>query len=495
MRSWQTPNGSTTRSPSGPLTNGTHTTVAPLTDVFVGAGGLAWGLERLRRSGHAETALDLAAVAQRALARYREAPFVLEGEELPSPARSSLFNGESGLVLVAWLLEPTDELASELLELVRQNIGNEANELMWGVPGTLLAARLLHARTREERWRAAVEESAQALRDERDDEGLWTQKLYGHSVRILGPIHGFVGNIAALGDTRGAADVLSRTAIVEDGRANWPPSIGREDKPRLQWCHGAPGIIATASELPRRGAAARRRRADLGRRAAACEEKGAGLCHGTAGNGYALLKTFERTGDERWLERARAFAMHALAQVEQLPARYSLFTGGIGAALYAADCIDARRALSDRRRPGRFVSRKRAALVIGTLLSHRRLPRPSSSTSTSQGRDHLGSTTEFIPTETAPPPVATPKIVWPDVRLRPRAHPRRARRSAAPALPQALDRRRGTLLEFPPAIGYGRLYPRRRRRVTCSRFDEDGSARVDVQVPPLPGRPRRPSTT
>jgi hypothetical protein len=319
-----------------------YKTPIPLTDVFVGAGGLAWGLERLRRSGHAETTLDLGAVAHRALARYREAPLVLEGEELPSPARSSLFNGEAGLVLVAWLFEPTDELASELFELVRRNIGNEANELMWGVPGTLLAARVLHARTREERWRAAVEESVQALHDERDDEGVWTQKLYGHSFRSLGPIHGFVGNIAALGDTRGAADVLTRTVIVEENRANWPPSIGTEDKLRLQWCHGAPGIIATASdyldeELLLAGAELIW---DAGPPLA--EEKGAGLCHGTAGNGYALLKTFERTGDERWLERARAFAMHALAQVEQLPARYSLFTGGVGAALFAADCIDAR---------------------------------------------------------------------------------------------------------------------------------------------------------
>jgi hypothetical protein len=315
--------------------------VLPLTDVFVGAGGVAWGLERLRRSGHAETTLDLTVVAQRALARYREEP-ELQGDHLPRPARSSLFNGEAGLVLVAWLLEPTDELASELLELVRQNIGNEANELMWGVPGTLLAARVLHARTREERWRAAVAESVQALLDERDEEGLWTQKLYGHSARILGPIHGFVGNVAALDDARGAADVLARTALVDDGRANWPSSLGSDKVPRLQWCHGAPGIIATASdyldeELLLAGA-------ELIWEAGPplAEEKGAGLCHGTAGNGYAFLKTFERTGDERWLERARAFAMHALAQVEHLPARYSLFTGGIGAALYAADCIDAR---------------------------------------------------------------------------------------------------------------------------------------------------------
>lgn len=311
----------------------------PLTDLFVGAAGLAWGLDRLRRSGHAETTLDLSAVAQRALARRREEPVVIEGTPLPAPARASLFVGEAGVLLVAWLFDPADELASELLELVRQNIGNEANELMWGVPGTLLAARVLHVRTREERWRAAVEESVRALHDERDEEGLWTQKLYGHSARILGPIHGFVGNVAALGDTHGAAEILTRTAIVENGRANWPSSIGSDQVPRLQWCHGAPGIIATASdylddELLLAGA-------ELVWDAGPMhtEEKGAGLCHGTAGNGYALLKTFERTGDERWLERARAFAMHALAQAEKRP-RYSLFTGGIGAALFTADCID-----------------------------------------------------------------------------------------------------------------------------------------------------------
>jgi DUF1680 family protein len=45
--------------------------------------------------------------------------------------------------------------------------------------------------------------------------------------------------------------------------------------------------------------------------------KGAGLCHGTAGNGYALLRAYEVTGDEAWLDRARRFAMHALEQVER----------------------------------------------------------------------------------------------------------------------------------------------------------------------------------
>ena len=55
--------------------------------------------------------------------------------------------------------------------------------------------------------------------------------------------------------------------------------------------------------------------------------KGGGLCHGTAGNGYAFLELLRRTGDELWLDRARAFAAHAIGQVQ---GRYSLWTGTSG---------------------------------------------------------------------------------------------------------------------------------------------------------------------
>ncbi|MGI8887009.1 MAG: lanthionine synthetase LanC family protein, partial [Gaiellaceae bacterium] len=75
--------------------------------------------------------------------------------------------------------------------------------------------------------------------------------------------------------------------------------------------------------------------------------KGPGICHGTAGNGYALLRTFGRTGDELWLQRARRFAVHALGQVERWRAergrgRHSLWAGDLGVALFAADCLKAR---------------------------------------------------------------------------------------------------------------------------------------------------------
>ena len=44
--------------------------------------------------------------------------------------------------------------------------------------------------------------------------------------------------------------------------------------------------------------------------------KGSNLCHGTAGNACAFLALHARTGDTRWRDRARAFAMHAIAQFE-----------------------------------------------------------------------------------------------------------------------------------------------------------------------------------
>ena len=74
--------------------------------------------------------------------------------------------------------------------------------------------------------------------------------------------------------------------------------------------------------------------------------KGPGLCHGTAGNGFALLKLHNLTGDPLWLERARRFAMHAVEQVdrereERGRGRYTLMTGDIGVALYLRACLDA----------------------------------------------------------------------------------------------------------------------------------------------------------
>jgi uncharacterized protein YyaL (SSP411 family) len=134
--------------------------------------------------------------------------------------------------------------------------------------------------------------------------------------------------------------------VVYEGKlANWPPRFGdgleRPDgEPRLQWCHGAPGIvISTAEFLPEELLSAG---AELTWRAGPHgPKKGPSICHGTAGNGYVFLKIFERTADEEWLDRARRFAAHALGQVKSRGSgHYSLFTGDLGVAIFAADCLD-----------------------------------------------------------------------------------------------------------------------------------------------------------
>lgn len=328
-------------------------TPVPLTAVYGGAAGVVWALDALRSRGHAESRIDLAAVAGRALERWRAEPGLMAEIELPSTPHASLLCGEGGILLVAWKLAPRDELADALLARVRENVANEFEELMWGSPGTMLIAHAMHEWTGEERWADAWRESADALMARRDEDGLWTQQLYGKPGRHLGPVHGLVGNVHALlrvetewseSLRRETAQILAREAITENGLVTWPASAGGPLAPasgiRLQWCHGAPGMVATAApyldeELLLAGA-------ELTWQAGAHkEEKGAGLCHGTAGNGFALLTTFARTRDERWLDRARRFAVHALAQAERLPRRYSLFTGDVGVALFAAACLDA----------------------------------------------------------------------------------------------------------------------------------------------------------
>jgi hypothetical protein len=340
------------------------TSPLPLKGLYAGAAGVVWALGALARRGHAEPGIDLAAAAQGVLERWRDEPDLPTGATLPREAAASLLCAETGILAVAWQLAPSDALADDLLVRVRENARNETNELMWGAPGTMLAARAMHGWTGDARWAEAWQESADELLRRRESDGLWTQQLYGSSSRGIGPAHGAVGNVLALlqgGEllprdrheaiARESAALLARTAVVEDGLANWPPYgdgvlPGGDGEIRVQWCHGAPGVVTSAhayldEELVLAGA-------ELTWRAGAHRpEKGPGICHGTAGNGYALLAVFERTGDERWLERARRFAVHALGQVQEARSgrghgRYSLWTGDVGVALFAADCLDGR---------------------------------------------------------------------------------------------------------------------------------------------------------
>jgi Lanthionine synthetase C-like protein len=303
-------------------------TPLPLASLYVGACGVIWALDALRRGGHAETSLDLAAAALRTL---EVEPDIEPGEEHYHPA--SLFFGETGPLLVAFRITGDASLADDLRALLPTSAETPTDDVCWGIPGALLVL------AGEPDWADVAQELASELRGRRGEDGLWRQD---DDYRGLGTLHGAAGNTLALRrvdpneNTAETAAVLARHAVREDGLANWPGAPSRSLGP-LQWCTGAPGTLAGAwdyldQELVLGGAELIWQAGPRG------DEKGHGLCHGTSGNGFALLKAFARTQDELWLERARRFAVHALAQTNS---RYSLFTGDVGTALFAAACLDA----------------------------------------------------------------------------------------------------------------------------------------------------------
>ena len=318
--------------------------------VYLGGAGVVQALDSLQRRGLVELRRDYVPYLE---IRY-EPDFADVDHE------RSLWMGETGIRLVLQQLSPSHENADRLAQLIAGNAEDERRELMWGSPGTMLAAAVMHDMTCEARWLELWRESAAWLRDEWDPQtGLWTQHLYGMVDQFIGPAHGFAGCVLALSRDaddevhRRAAETTARYAVEEDGLANWPSrsSVGslqgnRDGLIRLQWCHGAPGVVASLAPLAPDDD-------EHGRLLLAGGEltwqagplsKGSNLCHGTAGNGYAFLALFERTRDELWLERARAFAMHSVAQVARARAefgrgRYTLWTGDPGTALYLADCL------------------------------------------------------------------------------------------------------------------------------------------------------------
>ncbi len=298
--------------------------------MYLGGAGVVSALHRLATGGFADLRRDYLPYLHDSLEAAPDFP--------DADAERSLWMGETGIRLVLQRLAPSAGNLERLADLIAANAHDERRELMWGSPGTILAGRELGL---------DVTASTEWLQAQRGPDGLWTQHLFGRSSRCLGPAHGFAGCALAL-DADGVTETLARFAVEENGLVNWQSYAGMQldehgdGQIRTQWCHGAPGIVATLAHLMDEEPALAG--GELTWRAGPLR-KGGGLCHGTAGNGYAFLALLARTGDERWLARARAFAMHAAGQVEQSRSefgrgRHTLWTGDLGTALFLADCVE-----------------------------------------------------------------------------------------------------------------------------------------------------------
>ena len=337
-------------------------------NLYLGAGGLVWGLRHLAALGLAPSAAMFDALVPTLVQRNRDEGDFEEGT-------ASLLIGDAGLLLLQWQCAPDAALADRLFDVVQGNLHHKALESLWGSPGTLQAAIHMAEATADPRWAELLEQGVRILWQQMHfDDALgawfWQQDLYGQKVLYLGAGHGFAGNVypvfrgAALlpadlvqGFADRALQTFTALAVRADGCASWHPVHDPERVkhrlPIVQDCHGAPGLVCRLAGAPRTPAwdTLLLEAGELTWRAGPLS-KGAGLCHGTAGNGYAFLKLAARSAGAGtstsvlWLHRARAFAMHALAQVGAQRAasghaRHALWTGDMGVALYVASCLHA----------------------------------------------------------------------------------------------------------------------------------------------------------
>jgi len=328
---------------------------AAMNTMYFGVEGVAWALHHWGKLTGEKPKTDPVAVLDHMLRRE------------PDPMRYSYFFGETGIRMAKQAVWPTTENFSALIGCLENLRQEETNEMMAGAPGVLLAAQILWEQTRNEKLVPLIQGTAQEIisRWEIDADTslpVWRQN-YGRSAVYLGAAHGAAGNIYSLlrvGEHLGqealaeirvkAISFVKGAARENENEANWATLLQPGDRDLLvHWCHGAPGFATLLANGIPRGMDPQFDQLMLKAGTLVWNAGplvlGPSLCHGTAGSGATMLKLFERTGDQIWLDRARALAMHSLAQVREHEQkyqrlRYSLWTGDLGIALFLHSCVE-----------------------------------------------------------------------------------------------------------------------------------------------------------
>ena len=334
----------------------------PFTPLYFGACGVVWALHYLQDRGAAQLSRNYLPYLDGIQQRNR----AWLGENADKN-RGSYLMGDTPYALLAYATNPgRPELADAVATLIEANLNHPSRELMLGSPGTLLAALLMHEQSGEARWAELFRRTARTLWSSllwspQRRCHYWTQELEGKQYSFIDGIHGFVATASPLIKGRHLMSVAewsaweqciisttSCTASCDEEQVNWHcellPTKDSAPPILMQFCHGAPGFITCLAGIPSRDLDSLLLRAGETVWTSGPVNKGSNLCHGTGGNGYALLKLYQRTGDNVWLKRARAFAMHGIAQTHADALRfgqhrYSLWTGDLGFAIYLRDCL------------------------------------------------------------------------------------------------------------------------------------------------------------
>ena len=291
--------------------------------MYMGTAGVIWGLDYLIRAGAINGRVDFGGIvpeliaATRSRLEARAAAGVQHGYD-------GLLGASAGQLLVAARLEGLSTTADKIGAAVDANWDNPVREYMFGSPGTAMLSLALFNETGDEVWASRFRRDVSRLWETLEpcqgaDCLIWS-KIHRVKATPMGAVHGFAGNIppreVATSCPKVNEEVVGvhrshpEATAIHDGEwstaaVGWQASTG-PNRAVGGALPGAPGIVNCVVNFPSSGTTtfARRRRNIW---PAGPLRKGCCICHGTAGNGYAFLELFNRTGDEKWPERARRF--------------------------------------------------------------------------------------------------------------------------------------------------------------------------------------------
>lgn len=296
------------------LKNEYHLT-QPITGLYNGAAGSIWALMQLQQRNPHLPVHDFTRYMD--ILINKQAVHLAEYDStanIQTDAPGYLL-GYSGINLLRWKLTHDENVLDILEENIRNNITNPIHELMWAAPGTMLCAWFLYQETGQQRWCDLYQQNAAYLFSQWEFNTLhqcyiWEQHIYGTNAKYLGIVHGFASNVFALiqgmqllSDEQ-QQQLISRTektiittAKIEQDLANWLPRLDEPHSGRdqflVQFCHGAPSIVLGVASLWSLASEEFKKlliKAGNLTWQAGPLKKPWGLCHGTAGNGYAFLK-------------------------------------------------------------------------------------------------------------------------------------------------------------------------------------------------------------
>ena len=346
--------------PTHPLDAESYPNAGPKWSAYAGAAGTIHVLQILSRYGYRVT--DLSDLLETVYQSFLKSPDV--------SVEPGLQIGELGILMPAMLAQSNNEVLSRrVIRCMEATLELPLYEITSGQSGMMHGALALYRKTGENHWKELYVKGAKALFDNwkldiDTGEWLWQSQVFGPKRHYYGACHGLAGNanillqgVDLLSDDpkpmllKRAISTLNISVEQDDNLANWKlctkPNI---DKLLVQWCHGAAGIVTAMARTPQDDSQYSKLLDRLLQKTgelvwqAGPLVKGANICHGTSGNGYALLYLYRRTGDSMWLERARLFAMHAIEQCQKArlvygQGRYTLWTGDAGLAIYLYHCL------------------------------------------------------------------------------------------------------------------------------------------------------------